>query len=184
MSKRDLVENEYYHIYSRGVLKNNLFLCHDDYLRFMCLIKISNNKNCDLLCRILKDKSYEEILEENNINSDFVEILTGVLMPNHFHILIKAKGKNLTGKFMHKVLTGYAMYFNRKYSKIGHTFERKYQFRHIKNDSDLKNVIHYIKMNPLKLIMNDYSHKKLMYGEIKLTKKQKKFIEKYPYKLG
>ena len=43
MRKTQLVENEYYHIYNRGVDKRNVFLDDFDYIRFLKSIQEFNS---------------------------------------------------------------------------------------------------------------------------------------------
>jgi REP element-mobilizing transposase RayT len=182
MPKRDLVEGETYHFYNRGILKNDLFLCDEDFLRFMCLVKVSNQNDTKPLSNILKTKTIEEVLQIE-YRKDFVDIDIGRLMPNHWHLSGRSKVKGGAAKFMKRVLGGYAVYFNKKYEKSGYTFEGRYKSRQIKDEADFMNLMSYIKMNPLSLIRDDYSHEKYMKGGIILTDKEKDFIEIYPYRL-
>ena len=53
------------------------------------------------------------------------------LMPNHFHILIKEVTENGISIFMQKLLTGYSIYFNKKYYRKGILFESKFKAKHL-----------------------------------------------------
>jgi len=52
---------------------------------------------------------------------------------------------------MQSFMTGYALYFNRKYRKVGRLFQGPFQIRRIIGKRDLESTIEYIKRNPLEL---------------------------------
>src|SRR3989339_1137640 len=83
---KNLVINEYYHLYNRGNDKKEIFLDEEDYDRFIKLLYICNSKN---------DFNFRNSIVRNKINAfDFergeplVSIVGWVLMPNHFHIIL------------------------------------------------------------------------------------------------
>ena len=47
------------------------------------------------------------------------------LIPNHFHLLIRTGVKPLCD-LMRKVLTGYAIYFNRRHNRKGYLYQNRY----------------------------------------------------------
>ncbi len=49
-----------------------------------------------------------------------------VLMPNHFHLLIRSGTKPLN-ELMRGLLTGYALYFNRRYRRSGYLYQGRYK---------------------------------------------------------
>ena len=73
-------------------------------------------------------------------------------MPNHFHLLVREKIENGISLFMKKLLTGYSMYFNKKYERTGALFEGRFKAQHADNDEYLKYLFAYIHLNPVKLI--------------------------------
>ena len=48
------------------------------------------------------------------------------LIPNHFHLLLKT-GTTPIATVMKRLLTGYAMYYNRTHKRSGHLFQNRYQ---------------------------------------------------------
>jgi putative transposase len=72
-------------------------------------------------------------------------------MSNHFHILIKAKDVGGVSKFISKLSTGYAAYFNKKYDRSGSLFEGTFKAEHVDNDRYLKYLFAYIHLNPVKM---------------------------------
>ncbi|MBC2694002.1 MAG: transposase, partial [Desulfobacteraceae bacterium] len=47
------------------------------------------------------------------------------LVPNHFHLLLRSGRVPTT--VMRRLLTGHAMYFNRKHNRVGHLFQNRYK---------------------------------------------------------
>ena len=71
------------------------------------------------------------------------------LMPNHFHLLLQT-GKTSISKLMMRLLTGYAIYYNRKYKRSGHLFQNRYKSILCEKDSYLKELVRYIHLNPMR----------------------------------
>ena len=57
-------------------------------------------------------------------------------------------------------MTGYVMYFNKRYDRVGPLFQGRYKARCIKDDPDLLNVLRYIHLNPVDLPNTD----RMVYG--------------------
>jgi len=81
-----------------------------------------------------------------------VDIASYCLMPNHFHLLVRAREEGGVSKFMQKLTTGYTMYFNKRYERTGALFQGKFKATHVNNDRYLRYLISYIHLNPVKLI--------------------------------
>lgn len=71
------------------------------------------------------------------------------LMPNHFHLLIESGVLPIAGA-MHLLLTGYAVYFNREYQRVGHVFQGRYKPILCDRDPYLLALIRYIPLNPVR----------------------------------
>ena len=71
------------------------------------------------------------------------------LMPNHFHLLLKT-GMVPIATVMRRLLTGYAVYFNRRHKRIGHLFQNRYKSILCEEDAFLKELVRYIHLNPLR----------------------------------
>jgi len=72
-----------------------------------------------------------------------------VLMGNHAHILFKS-GKDGISAVMRKLLTWYALYFNRRHHRTGHLFENRYKSILCDEDNYLLALVRYIHLNPLR----------------------------------
>jgi REP element-mobilizing transposase RayT len=81
-------------------------------------------------------------------NGDII-IYAWALMPNHFHLLIRT-GKKPLADSMRKILTGYVINFNRRYSRSGHLFQNRYRSIVCEDDPYLLELTRYIHLNPLR----------------------------------
>ena len=71
------------------------------------------------------------------------------LMSNHFHLLLMPTRVSLS-ETMRRLLTGYAVYFNRKYQRCGHLFQNRYKSILCEEDPYFLELIRYIHLNPLR----------------------------------
>lgn len=162
---------EYYHAYNRGVEKRKVFLNTEDLKRFHRLLFLSNNGN-SFKFRDLENQPLNTIDRGNPI----IAIGAYVLMPNHFHILAKEICQNGLSMFMQKLTTGYSMYFNKKYERVGPLFQGKFKAEPIQRDEHLKYLYAYIHLNPVKLIESTWKE-----TGIKNMSQALKHIEQYCY---
>jgi hypothetical protein len=70
-------------------------------------------------------------------------------MPNHFHLLYHSRTGNLAD-FMRCLMSGYSLYFNRKYERVGHLFQNRYKSSVIDTERYLLELIRYIHLNPVR----------------------------------
>jgi putative transposase len=71
------------------------------------------------------------------------------LIPNHFHLLLKT-GATPISTVMKRLLTGYAMHYNRRHNRCGHLFQNRYKSILCQEDSYLLELVRYIHLNPLR----------------------------------
>jgi REP element-mobilizing transposase RayT len=66
-----------------------------------------------------------------------IECLGWCFPGNHLHLLL-TRAEHSIADFMQRVLSAYASYFNRKYGRVGHVVQRRYESRRIEDDGDLR----------------------------------------------
>jgi len=71
------------------------------------------------------------------------------LIPNHFHILLRT-GPTPLSKVMRRLMTGYAVTFNKRHKRSGHLFQNRYKSVICEEDPYLLELIRYIHLNPLR----------------------------------
>jgi putative transposase len=72
-----------------------------------------------------------------------------VLIPNHFHLLLRT-GTVSISTVMRRLLTGYAIWFNRRHRRYGHLFQNRFKSILCQEDSYLLELVRYIHLNPVR----------------------------------
>ncbi|MBU1085289.1 MAG: transposase [Candidatus Beckwithbacteria bacterium] len=137
----------YYHIYNRGVAKQNIFNSEKDYKVFLSYLKIY------LTPEDLQGQSLQVAPSKQLKNySETVNLLVYCLMPNHYHLLIFQKEKYNIADLMRSIGTKYSMYFNRTFKRTGPVFESRYKAVRIIEQNHLVYLSKYIHQNPLDVL--------------------------------
>jgi len=71
------------------------------------------------------------------------------LLPNHAHLLLRSGAQGLP-RFMRRVLTGYALTYNRRHQRVGHLFQNRYKSIVVEEDPYFRELVRYIHLNPLR----------------------------------
>ena len=71
------------------------------------------------------------------------------LMPNHAHLLIRT-GVEPLSRVMRRLLTGYAVSFNRRHKRTGHLFQNRFKSILVEEEPYFLQLIRYIHLNPLR----------------------------------
>jgi len=140
-------ENAFYHLYNRGVAKQNIYEGEEDYKVFISYLKLYLS-SVDLQERILKVSPSRQL---NNYHGN-VSLLTYCLMPNHFHLLVFQKGEFGIRDFMRSLGIKYSMYFNRKNNRVGSVFQGRYKAVEVKSEEQLLYLSKYIHRNPVDIM--------------------------------
>jgi len=183
-----LVNDEYYHVVVRAVGDTVVFVDESDFYRgIFSIYEFNNDSSVNMWKRRNERKVEKKKLSPTSPTlqkrEKFVEVLAFSFMPNHLHLILKQIKENGISKFMQKVGTGYANYFNKKYGRMGHLFN-KFRAVHISGDNQLKNTFTYVHTNLISLIEPGWKE-----NGIKNSKKVKEFLESnkrhsYPDYLG
>jgi len=109
------------------------------------------------------------------------------LLPNHAHSLFRSGQVGLP-TLMRRLLTGYAVSFNRRHKRHGQLFQNRYKSIICQEDIYLKELIRYIHLNPLRAkIVNDlkelgrynYSGHSALMGKKKRQWQDTKYVLSY-----
>ena len=128
--KRSWYEGATYHITARGNNRNDIFRDEEDFKIYLIILE-------------------EALLYFNNYN---YEIIAYCLMDNHVHLLLKT-GVEPPWRFIARVHSIYARYFNKKYNYLGTLFQGRYSAEIIENDTYMLETSRYIHLNPVKARM-------------------------------
>lgn len=165
MRYENFSKNEHYQVSGTGVGKEKIFIDDRDKARFVFLIthfqsptRIYNsswytNSFIKKGSFSTKEDRVDRIVKKRN-----VELVAFVLMPNHFHLLVKNLEDGILSVYMHRILTAYGKYFNAKYNKTGHVFGGPFKAARTKNNTELLQASAHIHRSPeeLKEWENDY----------------------------
>lgn len=102
--------------------------------------------------RIVDDDADREefVGRMSRIALDSGEVLYAwALMRNHAHLLLRSGSSGLA-RYMRRLLTGYAGYYNRRHGRHGHLFQNRYKSIVCDEDAYLKELVRYIHLNPLR----------------------------------
>lgn len=117
-------ENAFYHITSRGNLRDRIFYDDQDRERFL------------------------EILSRTKERYGFL-LHAYALMDNHYHLLIETPKANIS-QIMQNINTSYTVYINRKYQRCGHLFQGRFKGINVDKDGYLLALSRYIHLNPVR----------------------------------
>ena len=167
-----------YHVYNRSVEKREIFVDDQDRFRFIHDLFEFNDEAPAVnfyykrpLLQSYETKSHKIEQQKRKL---LVEILAFVVMPNHFHLLLRQIKENGISNFMHKLGTGYTMYFNQKYERAGSLFQGTYKAILVNQEAHFIHLPYYIHLNPLDLKFPEWRDR-----EIKNYKQAMKFLENY-----
>lgn len=147
-----LVSGEYYHVFNRGVAKQITFVNKSDYERAMLALEYYRFTNPPLKLSKFKDLSTEDKskieLELRHKNDRLVDILSFVIMPNHFHFLLKQNVDGGISKYVGQFTNSYTRYFNTKNNRVGPMFQGAFKSVQVESSEQLIHLSRYIHLNP------------------------------------
>ena len=127
MSRQARIRSEtgLYHITFRGINKQNIFEEDKDYHKLM-----------ELLLKIKKELEFK--------------IYAYAFMPNHVHLLFQEKEARDSTVAMHKLLTSYAGWYNKKYARSDSLFGDRFASKPVEEEKHLFSLVRYIHQNPIR----------------------------------
>lgn len=138
--------NQFYHIFNRGVEKRITFTNRRDYNRFIDTLEYYRFKNPPSRFSFRGRPTIKQVKNDGLL---LVEIICFCLMPNHFHLLLKQVEEGGVTKFLGKVANSYTKYFNTKYKRVGPLFQGTFKAVRMEDNEQLIHVSRYIHLNPL-----------------------------------
>ncbi len=143
---REYQENSFYHIYNRGVAKQEVFFDQQDYKVFINYLNIYLTP-ISLQVPNLQAAPTKQL--KNYFNK--ISLHCFCLMPNHFHLLLHQGDVMEIPLFLKSLQTRYSMYFNKKYKRVGPVFQGKYKAVQIESEEQFLYISKYVHRNPLVL---------------------------------
>jgi len=114
----------FYHVFSRGNERRLVFYGDRDYLHFLELLGLLSER-------------FE------------VELWAYVLMPNHYHLVLRTLRPNLS-RAMQWLGVAYTNWFNARHERAGHLFQGRFKGFVVENEHYLQRLLLYVHRNPLR----------------------------------
>lgn len=121
---KNIDRDHYYHLFNRGVNKQNIFFSEENYT--YCL-------------RLLK----------KNSENYHIKIIAYCLMPNHYHLLVRQDGEQPVSRFIQSNFNSYVQALNKQIDRKGPLFEGRYKHVLVNRDEYLMHLMRYIHRNPV-----------------------------------
>lgn len=158
MPRPHRINNEgYHHIINRGVEKRKVFLCDEDFKKFI------------------------DILEEFKSMYNYT-IIAYCLMDNHYHLLLHTTQNNLSF-IMKRINQKYTLYFNNKYKRVGHLWQGRFKSWYIFDEKYLTVLVKYIEGNPIRANIakniGEYKWASSVCKGSKIIEKEKENLEEF-----
>jgi len=112
-------------------------------------VTVRSNWGADLY-RDDEDRAYWLYRLGESAQAHGVHVHLYCMMANHFHLVVGTPGGDL-GRFMHSVLTGYTIFFNRRHQTHGHVTQGRYGARLVAGNEYLLRLSRYVHLNPVKV---------------------------------
>jgi REP element-mobilizing transposase RayT len=116
-----------YHVITRGNNRQRIFDTRADFEKFLSLLTNQKTKRPFFLYAYC-------------------------LMTNHVHLLIERQADTV-GSVMHRLLTGYSQYYNRRHQRVGHLLQGRHKAILCQSDRYLVELVRYIHLNPVRAKM-------------------------------
>ncbi len=147
LRKVQFSNNEFYHIYNRGVDKRIIFPNPRYLSRFFQGMDEFNT------VKPIGSIYAHSFVKKNLLRSEaskkekLVEFVCFCLNPNHYHFVLKQIADKGVEKFMHRISTGYTNYFNLKHKRSGVLFQGPFKAVHIDTNDYLLHISAYVNLN-------------------------------------
>ncbi len=148
--KTPFANDEFYHIFNRGVDKRAIFMNQRDIQRFFQSMDEFNTLEPigSIFENSFRRKSGLGSLASKKKKSEkLVEFVCFCLNPNHYHFILKQVADKGIEKFMQRLGTGHTNYFNLKRKRSGVLFQGPFKSVHIKTNKQLLHTSVYVNLN-------------------------------------
>lgn len=180
LRKEKFAPGEYYHIYNRTLFNTPVFKNSKNCNRLMQAFLLANSTQSSQAFQFLRDNqntTIENVLEIAKKGDQLVDVICYVIMPDHYHLLLREKIEGGITGFIHKCNISVAKYINTKTERRGPLFESLFKSKHISTNDYLLHLSLYIHLNPLDFLVD----KQWREHKIKNWNQIKNKLINYPY---
>ncbi len=152
-----------YHVYNRGVNKQDIFADDRDRQRLLTLLPYCLTAETATSYSLFK-RSRQQSKQKRRLKpaagKGLVDLLCYCFMDNHFHLLLKENMEQGLSKYMQKLLNSYARYFNTRHQRSGPFFSGRFRSTLVNSDEHFLHVSRYVHLNPFaaRLVDNPFNY--------------------------
>lgn len=164
MKRPLLLEKDYpYHVIVRSVDKKTIFSTEEERARFVVQMYAANvgRPGLNLHRKEIQKAAHAVLLGKElpnmvveKVHEPLVAFFSFALVGNHYHFGLIGHFDGSISKYLQKLNTGFAKFFNIKHDRIGSLFQSRFQAVRIESDHHLATLIPYINV---KNVLDVYS---------------------------
>jgi len=148
MRVEKFVAEEIYHICNKSIANFGIFSDLDNAQRFITTLE---HYNCTTRPERLSYAIRNHSIQKRNIIypkvNALVKFLAFIIMPDHYHILVKVLKDRSFIKYINDVENSFTRYFNTRFKRKGPLWQSSFRSVHIKDDEQLLHITRYIHIN-------------------------------------
>lgn len=140
-----------YHLYNRGIEKRTIFETEGDFQRFLGTVLFYKHAQRIRFAEYLdldnEGRENYARLHPTGVETLRVKLITLILMPNHFHFIVKPNHSQGVSQFISDLANSYTRYFNEKNERSGNLLEGTFKSKEIRGEESLLQVTRYVHLN-------------------------------------
>jgi len=133
-----LIAGQFYHVFNRGNNRGDIFFERDNYLFFLRRFQEY----------VVGAPDFRSLQDFGSL-TPHAQVIAYVLMPNHYHVLLKALDDNLSAA-MQKFSISYTKAINERFDRVGSLFQGAFEAKLVDNENYLRHLSRYIHLNPVR----------------------------------
>ncbi len=141
---RDLKENSYYHVFNSATSNKDLFREDGDYETFLYYLYLYTADPSKVLNKY--PKLPKRLISSNLFGQ--IYIVSYVLLPSRFHIVLKQRQSDAISKFMKQLVNAYSTYYNKKYKQKGSIFNGRYKSIRLESEYLVAQISRFVHLKP------------------------------------
>lgn len=150
--KTIFANNFVYHVYNKTIDHKILFnqpILNKLFINLLWYYRQAIPKQRYSYFKKLEFKKRKNLMPYINDNDQFkTEVLAYVLMPNHFHLLLKQKKTNGIVRYLSDIINAFTRAFNSYHKRQGPLFLPNFKAKMIRTEEQLMHTSRYIHLNP------------------------------------
>jgi len=174
MRKNPLTNGEIYHVMNKSITGFCIYNDENDFSRMINIMRYylpagEKQKFSQFLRNI---KTHGENIEDGITKllcekERSVRIIAYLIMPTHFHIVLKQNSDSGIERYMANISNAYARYFNTRINRKGPLWIGRFRNVLVESDNQLMHLTRYIHLNPVSagLVTNASNWKHSSYAE-------------------